>query len=98
MNKILTALIQCFIVSAIVGIFTVILLQILRLTKNFMLLDTMIFRKIFNAFTPQFIAVCIISVFLMYIMFLLTVYLSITLGKVAIKIENLASWVLLVYL
>lgn len=85
MNKILTAIIQCFIVSAIVGIFTVILLQILRLTKNFMILDIVMFGKLLNAFTPQFIAVCIILSFLMYITFLLTVYLSITLGKVAIK-------------
>ncbi|WP_368490496.1 hypothetical protein [Clostridium sp. BJN0013] len=86
MNKIVTAIIQCLIVSIIVGIFTVILLQILRLTQNFIALNiTAPLRQFINAFTPQFWVLAILSVLAVYITFLLTVYLSITLGRVAIK-------------
>ncbi|APM39632.1 hypothetical protein [Clostridium kluyveri] len=85
MNKVVTAIIQCLIVSIIVGIFTVILLQILKLTQNFMALDITALRQFINAFTPQFWVLAILSVLVVYITFLLTIYLSITLGRVAIK-------------
>ncbi|MFL0196534.1 hypothetical protein ACJDU8_13355 [Clostridium sp. WILCCON 0269] len=91
MNKIVTAIIQCIIVSIIVGIFTVILLQILRLTQNFLVFDVTAFRQFVTAFTPQFIAAGILSSMVVYITFLLTVYLAITLGKVAIKNRKLGK-------
>lgn len=85
LNKIITALIQCVIIAAIIAIFTVVLLQILRLTQNFITLDVSIVKQLLNAFTPEFWVFVILSVIGMYITFLLTVYLSITLGKITIK-------------
>jgi hypothetical protein len=60
-----------------------------------------IFNSIFNTFSVKFIILAIIAVVVSYISFLLTVYLAVTLSKVAIKsrkIGKLGSFIIFIVL
>ncbi|CAB1248197.1 hypothetical protein ACFHWD_09195 [Clostridium sp. MT-14] len=91
MNKIITAILQCLIISFFSLAFTAILIQILKLTPGFALYTGISFSQIFSAVTLQFIVYSILILVIVYISFLLTVYLSLALGRVAIKNRKLGK-------
>ncbi|MHC6180385.1 hypothetical protein ACYUJ6_11090 [Clostridium sp. JNZ X4-2] len=90
MNKIITAILQSLIASLVLLAFTAILIQMLKLTQGFVFTGIS-FRQVFSTLTPQFIVYCILVLFVVYVSFLLTVYLSLTLGRVAIKNRKLGK-------
>lgn len=91
MNKIITAILQNLIISFFLVAFTAILIQMLKLTQGFVLDTGISFSQIFSAVTSQFIVYSILVLFIVYISFLLTVYLSLALGRVAIKNRKLGK-------
>lgn len=91
MNKLITALLQYLIVSVVAVAFTAILIEILKLTQGFVFDMKITFTQIFSSITPQFIIYAILAALIVYVTFLLTVYLSLTLGRVAIKNRKLGK-------
>ncbi|HBC95748.1 MAG TPA: hypothetical protein DC034_03000 [Clostridium sp.] len=90
-NKIITAILQCLIVLFFLFLFTAILVEMLNLTQGFTFGLKITFGRLLSAVTPQFIAYSIFVVLIVYISFLLTVYLSLALGRVAIKNRKLGK-------
>lgn len=100
-SKIVTSLIQCLIIGFI-AIFTMFLwAELLKVTSGFVFYVRDIFDVMINEVHFKFMLFLLISAIVVYVTFLLTVYLSITLSKVAIKdrkFGKLGSFIIFVLL
>ncbi|MBV4419391.1 hypothetical protein KM800_08610 [Clostridium tyrobutyricum] len=100
-SKIITAILQCIIIGIVAIIITFIWTQVLQVTSGFVFNVRDIFNSIFKTFSVKFMILGIIAVVVSYISFLLTVYLAVTLSKVAIKsrkIGKLGSFIIFIVL
>ncbi|AZV57452.1 hypothetical protein [Clostridium sp. AWRP] len=101
MNKIVTALIQMVIVQFVIFIFTAMWIQIFKVVQGGVIDIKVTFLELIRIVNVKFVLFSIIVVLIIYITFLLTVYISITLSKVAIKnrrFGKLGSFIIFVIL
>lgn len=85
MNKIAAALVQMAIVQLVIFSFTGIWIQILKIVQGGIVDMRMTFSQLLKIMNVKFILFTVAAVLVIYVTFLLTVYISITLSKVAIK-------------
>lgn len=101
MNKIVTALIQMAVVQFVIFIFTSIWSQIFKLIQGGIIDVKINFLQFIKSINPKFSLFVFLAILVIYITFLLTVYISITLSKVAIKnrkFGKLGSFIIVVIL
>lgn len=101
MNKIVTALIQMVIVQFVIFIFTAMWIQIFKVVQGGIIDIKIPFFQFIKSVSPKFALFTFLAILVIYITFLLTIYISITLSKVAIKnrkFGNLGSFAIFVIL
>ncbi|WP_446899126.1 hypothetical protein ACSVC9_04305 [Clostridium sp. LBM24168] len=91
-SKIITSIIQIFAVIVVSFIIIMLWINILKVTSGFVLDVRRIFDLIIKNLSVNFITFSIVGSFVIYISFLLTVYLAITLSKVAIKNKKIGKF------
>lgn len=84
-SKIITAILQCVIVSVVIMLVTFFWIEILKVTSGLVFNFREIFNVVIKNISIGFLIFCVLASIVMYIEFLLTIYLGITLSKVAIK-------------
>lgn len=100
-NKLITAIVQCFAVFIVSSVIMILWSEILKVTSGFVFDIRNMLNVAVKNLSLKFIIFGILSILVIYLMFLLTVYLSITLSKVAIgnkKFGKLGSFVIFIIL
>ncbi|ADK15569.1 MULTISPECIES: hypothetical protein [Clostridium] len=101
MNKIVTALIQMVVVQFVIFIFTAMWIQIFKVVQGGVIDIKISFIQFIKNINPKFALFTFLAILVIYVTFLLTVYISITLSKVAIKnrkFGKLGSFIIFVIL
>ncbi|MCH3963246.1 MAG: hypothetical protein LKE46_03150 [Clostridium sp.] len=84
-SKVITSIVQVLAVAVVSLISILIWINILKVTSGFVFDVRRIFDLVIKNLSASFIILSILGSFVIYMIFLLTVYLAITLSKVAIK-------------
>ncbi|MBP2031882.1 hypothetical protein J2Z42_000547 [Clostridium algifaecis] len=91
-SKIITSILQCLIVAVTMIIITFLWVELLKVTSGFVLNTREVFNFVIKNTSISFLIFIILGSLVSYILFLLTVYLAITLSKVAIKNRKLGKF------